>query len=78
MADDETAKVPPKFTEADVGRRVTYLDGTLGTIAKVTEHYVHVTWDIQNPEFNPYDKTSAWRVPADHPSPTSAAELEFA
>ncbi|MEN3385238.1 MAG: hypothetical protein V7608_5282 [Hyphomicrobiales bacterium] len=65
-------------TDEDIGRRVRYLDGTLGTIAKVTESYVHVTWDIQNPEFNPYDKTSERIVPSDHPSPTLAGELEFA
>ena len=64
-------------TEEDVGRRVRYLDGTLGAIAKVTAHYVHVTWDIQNAEFNPC-KTSGPIISSDHPSPTSAAELEFA
>jgi len=36
-------------TEADVGRRVTYAaDGgnTEGTLARLTEHYAFVTWDV--------------------------------
>jgi hypothetical protein len=78
MADDKTEEAKPKFTETDIGRRVTYLDGTPGTIAKVTEHYVHVAWDILNPAFNPYDPASERIVLSDYPSPTSAAELEFA
>jgi hypothetical protein len=65
-------------TEEDVGRRVRYLDGTLGSIAKVTEHYVHVAWDIANPRYNPYDQTSERIIPSEYPSPTSAGELEFA
>lgn len=60
-------------TGEDVGRRVKYLDGTLGTLEALGPHYVSVRWDVRR------RVDGEWKdVPSNAASQTAAQELEWA
>lgn len=57
-------------SESDIGRRVIYLDGSLGTLSRINHHMAFVVWDRRTSSGN--------MLPGEVESGTAFDELEWA